>query len=1161
MVMLLLTGFLSVASFVLVARAQEEPIKIGVIGPMNFIQGQGMWEGATLAAEEINATGGINVSGVLRPIELYSGMEYVYPDNYNASRAEMERLITDVGVNFVVGGFSTGNVFAMRQVAMNNKTIFILTGSASNELIDCNNAFDPDGLGPIPPGPCLNYTGGCVRCNYTRYKYMFRVTPVNGSLIAKSLWAFNRFVLEDILLPIYGEYLWPDAPNKQVKVAVVSENLAWANVLHWYMTNQSVYPNPQVLGPYANVTYSARLPWNGTDFSAYLTAIRNSGARLIIHLFVAEAGRTFIKQWGDMEIEAVPVGIDVISTRSEMWNYTSGKCEYETFLAPSGKRTPITNLSIPFWDAYVSMWGHDPIYSAFGAYNAMYTLKEAIERAGTTDSDAVVTELEKTDRISTTGKFKFTGPQLMNFSSPTEEAYQYAPYLKADGTSGRVNYTTPAYAWSNYTAAYNATWTNGTHGALDVNPTAMGTLHDVYSPSWGSTWTDGYVRPFVCQWQTGRLEVIWPADQPYSKAFKLPVHSTRYPWSMFRHDLERTGYTESPTPNTNQTVWNYTTEGAVDSSPAVADSKVYIGSSDYKVYCLNALTGTRIWNYTTGAGVGSSPAVAYDKVFVGSDKIYCLNASTGAYIWSYTTGSSLDSSPAVADGKVFVGSYDNKVYCLNALTGAQIWNYTTSAQVISSPAVADGKVFVGSYDNKVYCLNALTGIHIWNYTTGGYVESSPAVVDGKVYVGSADGNIYCLNASTGAYIWSYTTGSSVYSSPAVAYGKVFVGSGDFKVYCLDALTGAHIWSYTTGSSLDSSPAVADGKVFVGSYDNKVYCLNASTGAYIWSYTTGDWVSSSPAVADGVVYVGSDDNVVYAFGNVARVPEDYPTIQDAINNATAGATIIISPGTYNESIVINKTLTIIGLPGSTTNFTGGGSGIAVTLLPGASGSILAGITITDWNQGILVVGSSNCKIYDNAFQQNSVAINLTQSSTRTTIYANTISQNNIGITLTNSNGNTIYNNNFANNSIGITLTNSNVNIIYNNNFVNNSIGITLSNSAGNIWDNGYPSGGNYWSDYTGVDEKSGPNQDQSGSDGIGDTPYTRGGITDRYPLMNPWQQQITQPSPPVGGISIPVDKFALLAPYIALASTIILAIAVTAVFVKYKKKRANLNLRL
>jgi len=103
----------------------------------------------------------------------------------------------------------------------------------------------------------------------------------------------------------------------------------------------------------------------------------------------------------------------------------------------------------------------------------------------------------------------------------------------------------------------------------------------------------------------------------------------------------------------------------VRSCPAVVDGKVYVGSYDGKVYCLNASAASmtpnerEIWNYPT-----CSPAVADGKVYVGSrdNKTYCLDASTGAKIWSYTTGSAVHSSPAVAGGKVYIGSLDGNIY-------------------------------------------------------------------------------------------------------------------------------------------------------------------------------------------------------------------------------------------------------------------------------------------------------------------------------------------------------------------------------------------------------------------------------------------------------------------------------------------------------------------
>jgi len=100
----------------------------------------------------------------------------------------------------------------------------------------------------------------------------------------------------------------------------------------------------------------------------------------------------------------------------------------------------------------------------------------------------------------------------------------------------------------------------------------------------------------------------------------------------------------------------------------------------------------------------------------------------------------------------------------------------------------------------------------------------------------------------------------------------------------------------------------------------------------------------------------------------------------------------------------------------------------------------------------------------------------------------------------SSGNIITNNNIINNRVSMCLQSSD-NKIYHNNFINNTNPMWYI-SPGNIWDNGYPSGGNYWSDYTGVDEKSGPYQNATGSDGIGDSLYTAWNLEDLYPLMAP-----------------------------------------------------------
>ena len=134
------------------------------------------------------------------------------------------------------------------------------------------------------------------------------------------------------------------------------------------------------------------------------------------------------------------------------------------------------------------------------------------------------------------------------------------------------------------------------------------------------------------------------------------------------------------------------------------------------------------WRYTAGAGVDSSPAVANGRVYVGSfdSYLYALNASTGALLWRYTTGNAISSSsPTVAKGVVYVGCDDGNLYALTASTGALLWRYTTGSSVWSSPAVVNEMVYFGSNDGNLYALEASTGALIWKYTIGSRVASSP----------------------------------------------------------------------------------------------------------------------------------------------------------------------------------------------------------------------------------------------------------------------------------------------------------------------------------------------------------------------------------------------------------------------------------------------------
>jgi parallel beta-helix repeat protein len=165
--------------------------------------------------------------------------------------------------------------------------------------------------------------------------------------------------------------------------------------------------------------------------------------------------------------------------------------------------------------------------------------------------------------------------------------------------------------------------------------------------------------------------------------------------------------------------------------------------------------------------------------------------------------------------------------------------------------------------------------------------------------------------------------------------------------------------------------------------------------------------------------------------------------------------------------------------------------------------VSGNNIANNGYGISLSSSSN-NISGNSITENSVyGIWLIGCSSNSISGNNITANNDAGISLISCSGNSIAGNNIAANSVyGISLSSSFGNKIYHNSFVNNPSQVSSSESA-NVWDDGYPSGGNYWSDYKGTDVYRGPYQDVTGSDGIGDTTYFIDvNNQDRYPLMSP-----------------------------------------------------------
>jgi len=369
---------------------------------------------------------------------------------------------------------------------------------------------------------------------------------------------------------------------------------------------------------------------------------------------------------------------------------------------------------------------------------------------------------------------------------------------------------------------------------------------------------------------------------PSGGAGSGPAEPTAPDWPMFRGTADLAGVAQGSLPNRLKAAWKFKTGGPVRSSAAIEGGRVFVGSNDEHLYCLDLATGRQIWSAKTEGEIESSPLVAGGMVYVGSydSYLYAFDAATGTIRWKYETDGKIAAAPTYArspDGRrewILAGSYDTKVHCVDAQTGKPEWTAATSNYINGTVAVAGGRVVFASCDALIHVLALADGAETAKIDVEAYVAGSAALVGDLLYVGNTRGVLLAADLATGKVAWRYEVESGpdhegsgdtgFYSSPAVAGNVVLIGCRDKALHAFDRGTGKQVWVFPTRGPIDGSPVVCGNKVVVGSGDGRLYMVRLADGKQVWSYEIGQPISASPAVAAGMVVIGSDDGWVYGF---------------------------------------------------------------------------------------------------------------------------------------------------------------------------------------------------------------------------------------------------------------------------------------------------------
>ncbi|MCX5861638.1 MAG: ABC transporter substrate-binding protein [Desulfomonile sp.] len=349
------------------AAEKATPIAVGAPIPRASNYGQNGERGMILATEEINAAGGVKVGDSLRPfkLEIIDSRDEEPGVPTSEVLLAIEKLILQTKVDLVAGGPCMSEC-----------------GMAALDLFARYKKLDVVSIGCYTPG-----WDEKVSKDKEKFKYSFRESGSVKWYVKEAL---------DLLRQMKGKFGFD-------KIYVSIDDSAMCRRASEIVETLAVKDGWKIVG-------KDKHPIGSTDYSSALTECKNSGAEILFIWAYAPETSILMKQWASMEVPALPIGFIGAAEDPGFWQATDGKCAYSivTLSETGNVPTKATPKAMDFYNAFKKRWGVPPRSTGcVSAYEGMYVLKDAIERSGSLQEDALIAALEKTNLEAVRGTIRF----------------------------------------------------------------------------------------------------------------------------------------------------------------------------------------------------------------------------------------------------------------------------------------------------------------------------------------------------------------------------------------------------------------------------------------------------------------------------------------------------------------------------------------------------------------------------------------------------------------------------------------------------------------------------------------------------------------------------------------------------------------------------------
>ena len=352
-------------------------------------------------------------------------------------------------------------------------------------------------------------------------------------------------------------------------------------------------------------------------------------------------------------------------------------------------------------------------------------------------------------------------------------------------------------------------------------------------------------------------------------------------WQFYRGDAAMSGYTDVRLPEKPTIKWTYKSDLRTSSSPLVYHGTVFWSDKRGRIQGVDS-QGNLCFTYAFETAVEATPFIEDSVLYIGRVDGYmsALSLATQDTLWNFETWGQISAAPNIVDCEgrkaLVFGSYDNFLYCLDIRDGKEINRIESGYYINGAVAQWNNHVIFGGCDAWIRIVDCRNGMQTDSLETEEYIPASPAISGDNCYIADYAGNVYELYLKNGKFeqhrkiVESTSESGSFVSVPAVTDKMLFIVSSDRYMYAINRADGAVNWKYLLkGNTGESSPVICHDRIIVCTKTGIISILDAKTGSLLWEYDTGEQIKASPAIIQGHFYILTERGTLFCFGDEGK----------------------------------------------------------------------------------------------------------------------------------------------------------------------------------------------------------------------------------------------------------------------------------------------------